>query len=331
MSNFWQPKFLLSAALAVALAICTAFSFAVGPIEAKAPEPRTNAIRVVFPNDVSLGNLTLLDKNWTNGDAHPRGPSFGQARGSLILPPDKSLMIRFFDTIEEHLDGLNNLPKDSVSCLDFEGTGVGDKVVSAIQKVKSLESVRRIILQDTEVTDKSVTMLANFKNLETLNLQSTNVRGTTISALLPLPKFFAFDIGCNDLEKKSFDALSELTRLVQLNLCRTGFDDAAALKIVKLKNLSRLIVSDNLKFTDKGLAYLQALPRLTHIDLRNTGVTAAGIMKWKNSKTLRTITFNRGQFSTAAEREFSRGMNSVRFRIEDRREQSPEGLFAPLK
>ncbi len=317
--------------LAVVSSICTALSFGGSTVKAKAPEAQTNAIKVVFPNDFSLGNLTLLNKNWPNGIDHPRGPAFGQARGSLILPCDKCLMIRFFDTVEEHPDALSNLPKDAVSCLDFEGTGVGDKVIIAFQKVKNLESVRRIILQDTEVTDKSLTLLANFKNLETLNLQSTNVRGTTFSALAPLPKFFALDVGCNKLEKTSFDALAELTRVVQLNVCRTGFDDVAASKIVKLKNLNRLMVNDNLTFTDKGLTYLQALPRLSHIDLRNTAVTAVGIMKWKNSKTLRTITINRGQFSTAAEREFKHGLNSVAFTIHDRRQQSPEGLFAPLK
>jgi|GEM_PF-975884 len=191
---------------------------------------------------------------------HPRGRPFGQARGALVLPPNRSLMITFLDIIEQNPDALNNVTPDSISVMDFHGTGVSDKLIAALCKVKNLISVRRIDLEDTEITDKAGSSLASLKNLETINLQSTNVKGTTIIDFLRLPKLFAVQFSSNDLEPRSFDAVGQLVQVRHLNLARTGFDDAAALKIAKLKNLLRLGVSDNRQFTDKGLQVLRGLP-----------------------------------------------------------------------
>jgi len=314
LSNFWQAKISFVVLSLIALGLGT-------PLQLIAPSTAADkALKVIFPSDYSVGKLTLLNENWQPVGPHPHGPSFGEARGTLLLPAHKLLMIRFESTMADHPDALNQMPADAITFLDLQGTGVEDNVVLAMQKVKNLESLRRIDFTDTDVTDVSMSAVARFKRLESLNFQSTAVRGTATGALAQLPKLISLHLGSNNLEPQTFDRLAKLDNLQELNLARTGFDDRAAAKLSTMKNLQKLVVS-----------FLQKLPRLEHLDLRSTAVSAGGIKKLQANKSLCSITLNKGQFGIKTEENLKATVRSINFSFDDRERNRNADLFAPLK
>lgn len=285
---------------------------------------------IVFATKESLGRLTLLPADFDGLNKHPRGRTLGQALGKQTVPANKVLMISFFDNIQGNERAFSLLPPRVIVALDFHGTGVDDRTIVAMSKLPCLADLKLVDLSDTEITDASILALSNLKYLRTLVCSSTAIQGSNLTSLLKVTTLRKLYLGCNKIEPEALSRVAQLRQLECLNLARTGLDDKLAENLTKMSNLIHLEISDNPKLTDKGLALLRTLPKLKSIDLRNTGVTANGILAWRKSK-LNAIDILKGQFLPAVERNLISSMKPITVSVEDRTSGEHESLFAPLR
>ena len=126
-------------------------------------------------------------------------------------------------------------------------------------------SVRNLSLGRTSVTDKSLTRLGEFKQLEWLDLSGTNA---TAAGLAPL---------------------AELTKLRQLFLEDTGATDATLRLVGNLKQLEELDLSNLTAITDDGLAPLAGLRSLKVLHLTGSPISDAGLVHLRGLKQLESL------------------------------------------
>lgn len=117
---------------------------------------------------------------------------------------------------------------------------------------KNLVNIKRLYLDDSEVTDTELVHLKGLKRLENLGLKGTQIT----------------DTGLVHLEG--------ITGLRALTLDRTQITDAGLVHLKKLTQLSYLDLSGT-QITDAGLVHLKTLTSLRRLDLEDTQVTDAGV------------------------------------------------------
>ena len=85
--------------------------------------------------------------------------------------------------------------------------------------------------------------------------------------------------------------------------------------MIHLKNHKELVVLglNNTRITDKGLAYLKELPRLSQLMVhRGTKVTESGLVHLKSFPALTSLSIDKANFSEASLNELRRALPDCR-------------------
>lgn len=135
---------------------------------------------------------------------------------------------------------------------------------TGIEHLTALDSLKKVNLWGDGITDKSMSMLAQMKSLENLDISS---RGVT-------------DAG---IEK-----LAQCPRLKSLSLQNAPITDAAFAHLTKLKTLTSLSFSKT-NVTGKGLATLKELPHLTELTCRDEKLGEDATYHLAQIKSLETL------------------------------------------
>ena len=131
-------------------------------------------------------------------------------------------------------------------------------------------------LDDTYVTDQTMTALAGMKNLRRLTMVGTLVTDEGIKYLQDLTRLEVLNLYGVKLTDKGVDYLRKLTHLEELNLLGAQITDESAPILSQFQDLRELNLYRS-RMTNAGLAKLQALPKLELLDVRYTGVNSSGV------------------------------------------------------
>ena len=166
----------------------------------------------------------------------------------------------------KQLEQLNGIPL--LAGLDMQlCTGIDEKVVDALGKLKSLRCLR---LGGTSISDATIIGLSNLANLRSLDLEV-----------------------CENISDDSMPFIGGFRQLRCLNLKKTAFEklkitDKALVDLSSLEHLELLILYGN-RLTDAGMSDLAKLTQLQFLDLSLVGITDKGVHALAPLKRLKTL------------------------------------------
>ena len=187
------------------------------------------------------------------------------------------------------------------------------KAVEKLGKERSLEFVTynslhypiTVILPSTAPTEKNLQLLAQIPSLTSIKIfcAPDPIRADAMLSLSKLPKLReliirgyypkltegvgttlkslrsleVFEVRYASIDRGALDALATLPKLRSLRIsAQSDLGDAEAASLQHFSNLEELNLSDT-NVTDASLRYFASMPRLKHLVLSRTKITAAGI------------------------------------------------------
>lgn len=182
-----------------------------------------------------------------------------------------------------YLIGLPNL-----TILDISGTDISDDGMKEICKIQSLQ---RLYIQKTKITDSSYHLLHNLINLKYVDIaESLSFRDDfRNSELMHHTTFVTLrHRGLNDNHLRN---LANIHTLRDIDLCgNSAITDQGLLYLKGLPHLVRLNLSQCPEITDRGLDFLKDMPVLENLILKGKPyVTDEGIKALCSNKALRKL------------------------------------------
>jgi hypothetical protein len=267
--------------------------------------------------------VTLLSVAPANGHGADQ-PETRQVSAALA----RAALVRLGARLEFNAEG-------NVEAVWMEGFKGTDAILPLVAQ---LSHVRRLYLDESDITDGGLIEVGKLKNLQVLELAATKVTNVGLQHLVQLNKLT--DLGLlgtrvgsakqSGAQKQNTSAravkvgtlpLAQMKTLRFLNLHGSGFTDAdmASLEplvnlefldlpqsisdagmahLKPLRNLRELYLAET-RVTDKGLEHLGNHHNLEYITLYGTAVTDAGVFKLAGLKSLKDVVLARTQTTRA--------------------------------
>ena len=87
------------------------------------------------------------------------------------------------------------------------------------------------------------------------------------------------DLRNKELEDRDLEVITKLNKIEKLYLGNNKLTNDALKNVTHLKGLTYISIAMNEEITDDGVEYLVSFPKLRRVDLRETGITAAGLKR----------------------------------------------------
>lgn len=201
------------------------------------------------------------------------------AQGAIAVQPGVKLMLSLNPSIKDNLAALAKLDPTPIYGITFLYTPFDDKDIDHILRFKNL---RLVDLSDSDVSDAGAAKLANLPNLECLILRHVNINGSCLSKLTSLKNLKYLYLGWNDLKAGELAAVKKMPALEDLQLTKTHLRDADMASLQGATNIQRLVLMEEHLLTDKSIPYIKTLKNLNSLDVRQTGITASGLVQLKS-------------------------------------------------
>jgi hypothetical protein len=146
---------------------------------------------------------------------------------------------------------VTNQPKATTATLEY---------LALLTNIETLE-----LGNNREVTDSSLVLLTPLKNLTTLYLYRTGIRGPGLVHVAKLPKLSAISLSDTELDDSGAKHLGRMSRLAWARLDNTRLTDAGLSELAQATALKTLTLR-NTEITDRGLVYLEQLKQLKVLD-----------------------------------------------------------------
>jgi len=169
--------------------------------------------------------------------------------------------LKIFDVIEfedRHLPPLRTLP--SLITLMLEDTQVTDRGMEIIGQWKSLRVLGVYTdKQCRRVTDQGLAAISGLTKLENLCLRGMHITDASTHHLRCFPNLKELDLSATEITDAALADISQLNHLRQLCLGDTRVTDEGMKSLAKLVHLRTLQLS-NTAVSDEGMAHLRNLP-----------------------------------------------------------------------
>ena len=157
----------------------------------------------------------------------------------------------------------------------------GDVGPNQLAPLEYLPEIKELDASGDHVTDLAMRRLRPLCNLEMLTLERTGITDQGLSNLDCLAQLRTLNLFYTSITDAGLGHLRMLPNLRELRLGRTKISDAGLKVLSELTQLQILDVSEDPQVTNAGLEYLYSLKSLTDINVFATGVTTAGVRKFR--------------------------------------------------
>ena len=162
----------------------------------------------------------------------------------------------------------------AIESIDLSRSWIGDIDLRALAGLDSLE---RLVLAQTHVTDSALADVGNLTALRDLDLFfCEHVTDAGASALRRATRLERLNLRGTKISDSGVKFLSELKRLRWLDIGITEVSDASVELLARLPNLEFLAIGGN-RISEAGISSLRSLGRLKHLDLSGAQETDSGI------------------------------------------------------
>jgi hypothetical protein len=274
---------------ALALLVCFVFS-GESTLAATVFKHYNNPVvrKIKCPKDYSIGTLHIVPANVSFGheldDPHHYHVA---ARGdvTVTVPEGQMLLLDLNGSIATHPGCLKEISAPALECLRSVSTfSMDDNFEQSmedalLENLHSLQTLERLNLDRSDVTDKGLAYIRNLPRLNSLGLYECGViKGDTFNALSTCPNLQFLNIGdCTAFKIKNYAALSKFSKLEEFQATNTTINDQSLQYLSQSRSLKIIDLRKNKAITDKGLRTLMSLKTLERLLLDETSVTADGI------------------------------------------------------
>ncbi len=271
---------------------------------------------VRFPKDRSLGRVGTYDWNaplWT--PQPPKGEKLGQARGDVVVPAGKQLVLMFADERRDDDAPIDLSPLDELRPTDLQAlvipfarfntknverltrhaslrylslgplSKVTDESLAPLEKMTWLEV---LLLPEANVTDKGLVHLKNLTNLKKLTLYGTAVTDRGLVHLKRMTQLKDLRLGFTEVTDVGLEHLYGITNLQYLQLWKTQIRGPGLVHLKQMSKLETLNLT-NTKITNADLIHLKPLTNLKRLDLSYTSINDGGLVHLATLSNLKTL------------------------------------------
>jgi hypothetical protein len=234
-----------------------------------------------------------------------------------------SLKLDYLDTTHPELVVV---PYSNVVQIFGDGIEFDDTICEPISKSSS---VVRVDLSSSDVSDTGARQLCKMKQLKTLILDKTMIKGSFLQSTSGLGLLY-LDISENNIDHKNYKYFSLLDHLVKARLNYDDLTDESLKSIGQMKSLLDLEIRGNLKLTDDGMKYLLPLKNLQRITIRDCKISVVGVETLLKNLKLKDLTIDDKVLANATGKRLLKdykALNSYR----NENNEDVNVLYAPLK
>lgn len=142
---------------------------------------------------------------------------------------------------------------ESLLCFPFD-------LIAAQQDYRAFDRVTQMMLAESPVQDRHLSLVARFQHLKSLYLEHTPVTNSSMQQLSGLVGLRHLSLGSTQIDDRGIRSLTRLTKLQWLWLDRTGVSDDSVDVLVGFPDLQRLDIRGT-RISDSGAARIrESLP-----------------------------------------------------------------------
>jgi hypothetical protein len=327
--------------LSIALMLASSGYTALPPVEAKnaatlalsskvAPRATSNSdsYELNFPSERTLAQI--LWKREADATPTIKGTEDAKervlARGKIRLPKNVLFEVVLLPEALDHMDSIEQfaaLPVKSILAAKLDFT---DEHMRHLRNFKGLSHLN---LDETLITDRSLSVIGTFRNLMALRLSVTDTTGSNFEALSKLPHLLILNIRGISLKAGSLAKLNgALAHLTDLDLSKINFGKEDAAVLVLAPELKLLDIAGNKRFDDSCVGYLAGMKHLKSLNITDTSVTDKSLPELLKLPKLKSITVRARTFWRSGQP----GQLNGRLKVIDSASKSntTEDMFSPL-
>jgi len=178
------------------------------------------------------------------------------------------------------LERLTAVPLAEIDKAYVEFLDVTDEEVA--RYLRPPESLTKLLLGHTSVTDAALKSLGKATQLQWLDLTGTKITDEGAVHLGGAVNMVDLNLEGTGITDQSLRVIEKFERLEQLDLSGTNVTDQGMSSVAKLPNLKELWLTRT-AISDAGLKRLEALKSLEMLDTRGTQVTVTGLKRLKDA------------------------------------------------
>ncbi len=273
-----------------------------------------------FPADRSLGTLQVEAgiylghlRMW---DFVYKWDNLGCAMGDVLVPSHKRICLNVNSDTVKDLSVLNTLGTDDLYMVSLAYTPADD---TCMPYLAHLTGLKALSLRNTEITDKGLAYIKNFKSLEYLTLPKriraeglktvaelkslkklyfaeTNITTTGAAQIGKLTALEEFALWDGRINEAGFQYLAGLKNLEHLFFCRVQLGSTAITNISKIAFLRSLDLR-SCDITDKDLEKLSQLTKLENLNLIRAKITDQALASLTTMTSLRSLDLQETQIT----------------------------------
>lgn len=279
----WRPFFACLSSLLLSVSLAPPDFAKSAKAAAPANASRLGSVRTVNQAEVAIaGKLLLVTRpnvrcaSETRGDVNSRGTS------KVAVPQNHMLMLDLSPYAIQHPECLSKIHADGIdalriSCFSLEDESKADKVLSYISNFKDLEYLR---LEKTDVTDRGLEKLQGNPNLRYLDtLSCFAVTGSSLKVLSTLPNLSTVNLSLCPVTRNFLIYLPKFKSLQALGIDGKDWQKEDFQTIGRCLELQFLEIIGASRLDDQALTQLLSLKKLGHLCILGSSVTADGIKK----------------------------------------------------
>jgi Leucine-rich repeat (LRR) protein len=204
--------------------------------------------------------------------------------------------------------------KFSFMSMDENEDGVCDK---ALPYASHYSDASRLDISESDASDAGIDSIKAMPKLRWLLAYSSSVRGSCLKKLDRFPKLNEIDLSnCAPFHQDDLKYLVKLHDLSKLELASSIISKEGVAQIAACKGLTYLNLSKNKAIDDSCLPLLLSLKNLDELQLRETSVTARGLLAFTDLK-LTLIHLSTVRFSESDRKLLQKRFPKVRFEFYD--------------
>ncbi len=292
---------------------------------------------ISFPENKSLGILSIRDSGIGGRKSWEGWKELGQARGNISIPNNKEIRLEISDNNYENLAGLASLKSNDIKVLSIycrnlqdsdlvylkELTGLESLVLSSgisrytcplngegFVNLNGMTSLKKLLLQFTKVNDENLVFLKSLNSLNELTIMNDNeITGEGLVYLKDLPSLRTLSFYSVPIDDVGLENLKGMDQLEYLNLQYTNITEKGLSHLGGLRGLKMLVLPP--EATDDVLSNLQGLVLLEELSISDTKITDDGLKYLKDLTGLKSLDIS-GRTMTGSGLTYLRNMPQLK-------------------
>ncbi len=169
----------------------------------------------------------------------------------------------------------------NLTSLDAFGSRIDRKSMDSVCKLTNLS---RLMLQMTRATDDVFANIGQLSKLRDFSCKKTFATDVTARRLASLPLLSRVSLAGTKITDEGVRALQNRKTLTYVNVSSTSITEKSIEMLAMLPKLFEADISDNAAITDRCVSSLLKMKNLKRLNLKNTSVTYAGLLRLKPLK-----------------------------------------------